>query len=295
MGEASTAGTIYDLGYQHYEGTRLGRANAIGTLTAYSLRSAFGIGRGERAKLVPVLLGLLAFAPAVVQIGMANADADPSRISFVQQFQFTTFFLVLFAAAQVPELIVADRQLGILSLYLSRSLRATDYALAKLLAMTLALLCYTLLPLLVLFMGALFVGGAPGHALGTHWKSLGPIFGTSILLSLYLASVGLALGSLAVRKGYASAAVIAFFLMLPVIAGLSMSLLPAHTMGYAVLGNPLQTVIGFARWAFGQHQAMPRRVPSWYRVFGVAYMNTLLATAVVAVGLLLARYRRMSV
>jgi ABC-2 type transport system permease protein len=294
MTDATTAGTIYDLGYQHYEGTLLGRANAIRTLAAYSLRSAFGVGRGERAKLVPVLIGLLSFAPAVVQIGMANAIGDASQINYSQQIQFTNFFLMLFVAAQAPELVVNDRQLGIISLYLSRSLRATDYAIAKLIAMTVALLFFSLLPQLMMFSGAVFVGGSPGHAIATQWKTLGPIIGAATCVSLYLASVGLLLASLAARKGYASAAVIAFFLMLPVLAGIASQLLPHDAMRYAVLGNPLEVLTGFARWAFGQ--LPPRRGPfASLPRFGVAYMNTMLGTIVVAVALLTARYRRMSV
>ncbi len=41
----TTAGSIYDLGYQRYEGVRLGRRHAIWALYVHSLRSVFGIGR----------------------------------------------------------------------------------------------------------------------------------------------------------------------------------------------------------------------------------------------------------
>ena len=44
------AGTIYDLGYQHYDGARYGRWHVIRTLTAFSFSAAFGSGRGSRAR-----------------------------------------------------------------------------------------------------------------------------------------------------------------------------------------------------------------------------------------------------
>src|SRR5262249_52983579 len=54
---AAPAGTgvIHDLGYQHYDGPRLGRPAIIRALAWHSLRSAFGIGRGAKAKIVPLL------------------------------------------------------------------------------------------------------------------------------------------------------------------------------------------------------------------------------------------------
>ena len=44
-------GSIYDLGYQAYEGPRLGRRSAVLALFAQTVRSCFGIGRGGRAKI----------------------------------------------------------------------------------------------------------------------------------------------------------------------------------------------------------------------------------------------------
>src|SRR5207253_1508334 len=62
---AGHGGVIHDLGYQHYDGPRLGRAAIIRALYWHSLRSAFGIGRGVRAKIVPILTFVLMCLPAV--------------------------------------------------------------------------------------------------------------------------------------------------------------------------------------------------------------------------------------
>ena len=52
-----SGGSIYDLGYQGYSGPRLGRRSAVLALFTQTFRSAFGIGRGGRAKIAPFTLG----------------------------------------------------------------------------------------------------------------------------------------------------------------------------------------------------------------------------------------------
>ncbi len=59
-------GVIHDLGYQRYSGGRYGRAAIVRTLAGYSLRSAFGLGRGARAKIVPVAVFAIMSLPAVI-------------------------------------------------------------------------------------------------------------------------------------------------------------------------------------------------------------------------------------
>ena len=64
-------GSIYDLGYQAYDGPRLGRRSAVLALFAQTVRSCFGIGRGGRAKIAPLVLAGLAILPAVLAVGFA--------------------------------------------------------------------------------------------------------------------------------------------------------------------------------------------------------------------------------
>ena len=49
------AGVIHDLGYQRYDGPRLGRAQIVRALAWHSFRGAFGFGRGAKAKIIPVI------------------------------------------------------------------------------------------------------------------------------------------------------------------------------------------------------------------------------------------------
>ena len=57
-------GTIYDLGYRHYDGPRLGRRAAIGAIVCAGLRAAFGLGRwGGRRSSRGALLVLASCRP----------------------------------------------------------------------------------------------------------------------------------------------------------------------------------------------------------------------------------------
>src|SRR5436190_1606801 len=66
---SSRTGSIYDLGYRRYEGPRLGRGYAIRALALDSLRTAYGIGHGGRAKIAPIVFGAIAILPAVIVVG----------------------------------------------------------------------------------------------------------------------------------------------------------------------------------------------------------------------------------
>ena len=46
---SAETGVIHDIGYRRYTGPRLGRAQIARALYWHSLRSAFGIGRGDKA------------------------------------------------------------------------------------------------------------------------------------------------------------------------------------------------------------------------------------------------------
>ena len=124
-GAASTAGgasgSIYDLGYQGYHGSRLGRpAVAIGLLIQ-TLRAAYGIGRGGRAKIVPFLMLALSVLPAILAVGIqalaaqagaADALDEASPIRHDTYQNLTSTLVMLFCAAQAPEIFGRDQRHG---------------------------------------------------------------------------------------------------------------------------------------------------------------------------------------
>jgi ABC-2 type transport system permease protein len=293
MSEPTTraAGTIYDLGYQRYAGTRLGRGNALRTLIAYSVRSAFGLGRGSRAKTVPLLVLGFVYVPAVVSIGAASMMGMPQMVNYAGHLQFTAFLLALFAASQAPELIVTDRQQGVLSLYLSRALRSTDYAAAKLIAFVLAMLILTAGPQVFMFFGKVLLSPSPWPALQDEWRKILPILGGTILTSIFFASIGLALSSFATRRAYANAAVIAFFILTPPAAEIFRSLATGDLRRYAVLLNPIYLVTGFTNWLF-DIEARRRSVLGRADLPEQVYLWVILGVTALMIGLLMYRYRR---
>ncbi len=294
MSDVRAAGAIYDLGYQRYGGTRFGRSYSLRILIAYSFRAAFGIGRGEKAKMMPVLVAALVFMPALIQIGVASAAGMSQMIHYADHLEFTAFLLALFAAGQAPELIVADKQHGVLSLYLSRPIRSTDYAWSKIFALFAATMVLTLGPQLVLFLGKIFIAKEPWKAFVDEWVKLFPILGGSLLVSLFIASIGLALSSLTTRRGYATAAVISFFLLTAAFSQIVQAIGFGGMERYAVLGNPAQLISGFAGWLF-EIEARRRSGVGRAALPGTYYLWTMLVVTALAIAIFLRRYRKVDV
>ena len=301
------AGTIYDLGYQHYSGPRFGRWHVIRTLAAFSYRAAFGRNRGPKAQVLPLIVMCFVFLPAVIQVGMASALGSTDIISYATYLPAVTFFLALFAAAQAPEVIVADRQYGVLSLYLSRSLSTTDYVLAKLLAFTGAMFTLTFTPQLLLFIGKIIVSADPWLMWTNTYKDLWPIFGGTFIAACYMAFIGLSLAAFSARRAYASASVIAFFVFMPAIAGIVRAIIQnPDDRRYATLGNPFLVISGFANWLWDIH-ANARTAPNQFGARGFAralqnaalpneyYLYVVLGTCAIALVLLALRFRKTEV
>jgi len=117
-----TAGTIYDIGYQRYEGVRLGRRHAIWALYIHSLRSVFGIGRSLSGKVGPMGLAVIAFLPAVIQLGVAAiAPAEVEVFRPEDYYAMIEIVLAVFCAVVAPELVGRDQRTNTLSLYFSRA------------------------------------------------------------------------------------------------------------------------------------------------------------------------------
>lgn len=294
MAETQTAaapGALYDLGYQRYTGRRLDRANAIRTLFAFSFRTAFGLGRGARSKVIPSIILAVVFIPAIVSVGAASTTGFSALISYDNHLQFTSFLIALFAAAQAPELIVTDRQYGVLTLYLARPLTGVMYALAKLAALVAAMMVLTFGPQLLLFLGKVFISVSPWTAFKDEWTVLGPLIFGTFTVSCFIGSVAMGIASFGGRRAYASASVIAFFLLVPAAATVLRDLATGQTKRYLVLAHPIQLITGFGNWIF--HIEAKRRTQVGRAAFpGSYYFLVMLAVILIATTVLLLRYRR---
>lgn len=294
-------GSIYDLGYRRYDGRRLGRRGAFVALYSDSLRACFGLGRPGRAKVAPVGLTLLALLPAAIAVAIEALARDviPNPIHYDNYFSTIVQFLVLFVAAQAPELVGRDQRYRTLALYLSRALDRLDYPAAKLLALCTALFVVSILPQAAIFVGKVLGASDVVAAFLDNLKSVPPIIASSLAASFVMAAIALAVGAFTSRRAYATAGIFALFFISIAVASVVAEMSRQTQAGSVgeTLGRlgpllaPTDTLEALTAWLFG--------TPVTGSVFpdtplpGALYLAVAAGMAVAATGLLAWRYRRM--
>jgi ABC-2 type transport system permease protein len=207
-----STGVIHDLGYQRYTGPRLGRAYAFRTLYSHSLRTAFGLGRGVKAKIFSwSMIGIIAAAGIVfTAVEAQTGEAAVTGPQFVDQM---ATLVILLLAAIAPELTSRDQQTRALGLYFARPMRRSDYALARLGGAVTALWLVLAAPLTLMFAGAALSNdkGASGISdAAVDWAEGLAHAATSALV---LGTLSMLVGSLIRRRAIAAAAIVAVFLV----------------------------------------------------------------------------------
>jgi ABC-2 type transport system permease protein len=230
------AGVIHDLGYQRYDGPRLGRAQITRALAWHSFRAAFGFGRGAKAKILPAIALLALCLPAVVS-AFGMSQGDPRLVSYVTyQPGLRVIVMIIFVAVQAPELVSKDLRSRVLPLYFSRPIETIDYPLAKLLAFAGACLVMMEVPLLLLYAGTIAnVHG--GAAVWAQTKELVPGLLVGLLWSVVLAVISLFLASVTGRRAFATGVVAIFFLLTFVLAQILLQVENAPRSGGPVKGG----------------------------------------------------------
>jgi ABC-2 type transport system permease protein len=111
-------GEIYDRGYQHYLGQRLGRGHAIWALITYSMKRAMGIKKSWTAKVIPFILYLAVIGTVVVVIGIEAFLKSAGTVAMSYPDYFTFIYLIegAFVATIAPEMICGDRRENVLAL-----------------------------------------------------------------------------------------------------------------------------------------------------------------------------------
>ena len=235
---ASTeTGVIHDIGYRRYTGPRLGRAQIVRALYWYSLRSAFGIGRGAKAKIVPVITFVVICLPAIAS-AVAVAQGQGRLVPYdTYLFQLRVVVMIIFIAAQAPELVSRDLRSHVLPLYFCRPLHRMDYPLAKLAAFITACLAMIEIPLLLLYVGTIAQAHS-GSAIWHQTKALIPGLLVGLMWAVLLASIGLALASLSGRRAYATGAIAIFFFLTWVLAGILIAVTQRNVMRTVLVRPP---------------------------------------------------------
>jgi ABC-2 type transport system permease protein len=297
---AGPTGSIYDIGYRRYEGPRLGRGHAVRSLFLHSLRSAFGIGRGGRAKIAPIILGGMAVLPAiaivgaltmVAQFGVGNRFATQAPIRYDTYFGTISTVVVLFCAAQAPELFGRDQRHGVLALYFARALRRTDYALARIGGFVAAILILQLLPNIILFLGRVLLSEDIPGAVVDDLPSIPPVLAQAVLASLLLGGLSMAVSAFTPRRAYATAGIIALFTIPNIVAGIVAGLGSSALGTWLILLSPTSVLDGtnsvFFNKEFGSDFF-------FVDLPDIAFVLAALAGVIVSIGLAVRRFARVA-
>lgn len=249
-------GVVYDLGYAPHTGARLGRRGAIRAIVKDGVRRVLGLRRKARKKVFPWLLFSIATLPAVVFVGAAflisdfAPDVDSPFGGHAEYFLIAATMLMLFIAVAAPELLIPDREEGVLSVYSSRPLSPLDYLGSKFAALVIVAGGFLLLPQIGIYLGyaALDSRGFAGAVAGNAGDLL-KISGGAVVYLLAYAAPGALIATFAKRRGPATGAyVFVMFGSTPIAAALSQADIPGAR--YGTLAALYQHPITVTNWIF---------------------------------------------
>jgi len=285
------SGSIYDLGYRHYSGPRLGRPHAVWAMYIQSLRSVFGIGRPLTSKIGPWLLTGAAYVPALVQLGIASiSSGDLEVLKPEEYYTYIQIVLALFIAVIAPELAGRDQRSHTLSLYFSRAIVRDDYALAKYAALVTALLGLTLGPQLVLFVGNGFALDDVGGYFENEWEDVPAAAVSAVIISLLFGGIGLAISAQTSRRAYSTIAIIAVMVISSVVGITLVESVEGDGGRYGILVSMFSLADGLTYWLFGA-TADPDDPLTTADLWGGTYAIVAIAISLACLGLILRRYR----
>jgi ABC-2 type transport system permease protein len=284
----SEASVIHDIGYQRYDGPRLGRGAVLGAIYIHGLRAAFGFGRSAKSKIFPWLVSGITILVAVI-LAAVRAQTGIVALNYVQFDDAMSWLVILFVAIVAPELVSRDLRSGVLPLYFSRPLRAADYLGAKFVALVTAVWLVLGVPQFVMFLGAAFTTKT---GMSGVWNELGdllPAWGYTLIWAVVFASLSLLIASLTGKRAFAAGGIVALFLMSTPIFGV-LQLLPSRTaQELAGLASPMMLIGGVGNWLFPGHgTGMP------IGRFGPVYAIEAATVIAACLLLLLARYRKVA-
>ena len=308
---AESGGVIHNIGYRRYDAVRLGRAAIVRALVWHSLRAAFGIGRGAKAKIFPVLLFTLMCLPAIINaVSLALSHGGQPIVTYDGYVpQLRTVAMLIFVALEAPNLVSSDLRNHTLPLYFARPISRLDYPVAKLVAFVLACLVMIEIPLILLYLGI----ASQAHGASQVWEQtlrLGPGLLYGAAWAVLLASIGLLFASTTGKRVFAICAIgIPLFfswILANVLAHIGEQAFgpasfgsPSGLTSLAGLISPFTLLGGVLRWLQAPtaltgppvRQFMETTVGSYGPLYGVVF----LIVTVAAIAGLIARYRKVGV
>jgi ABC-2 type transport system permease protein len=285
---------IHDLGYRHYDGPRVGARAVARALFVDSLRAAYGIGRTTKSKIMPAfLLTAMLLPPVIISIVIATAKLDHLPGQYTDYVLKTQALIGLFVAAAAPASVSRDLRFRVVALYFSRPLRRIEYVTAKYAALACAAFLLMAIPLTVMYAGALLAKLPVSEQTPNFLRSLAGAAVTAVLV----AGFALTIAAMTPRRGVGVAAIIVSLTVLSGVGGSISSVGENNgatsTAAYGALCSPFTLAHGVQHSLFGGPYAFTYPPPG---ATGAAIFTAVaLALGVGCFGLLLARYRRVTI
>jgi ABC-2 type transport system permease protein len=284
---AAPTSVIHDIGYQRYEGTRLGRAHAVRALYASSLRSAFGLGRSAKAKFLPFgILGLLCLIGAVFALVRQLTGEGGGPTYYLGIPSTVGLLLIIFLAVVAPEMVSRDLGNKTLPLYFSRPIRRSDYALAKLAALITAVFAVLAAPLVIMFLGAALQSGIGLDGLWDEWREFSLGVFNAAFYAVLLSALSLLVACATGRRAFAAGGIVAVFLVSTPVASAGMEIGTGNARDLAGLASPFSLLGGVQEWVFDEGIEVGH--------FGPLYGLVALLLVAGCAGLFIQRYRKVT-
>ncbi|MBC7894193.1 MAG: ABC transporter permease subunit [Cytophagaceae bacterium] len=224
-------GTVFDIGYRSYTGGREGRARGRRAVFKDGVRTALGLGRGARAKILPwIFIGVLSAIALVMAMvaGAVDRIAGPGGArqmelpSHGDYYGIAASLVFVFGAIVAPELLCRDRREGVINLYLVRPLTGSDYVVSRWSAFFVVMLASVWLPQFILFAGLCGGDAEPVTYFLAHWLDIPRFLLAGLAMTLFVTSLALLTASFTTRRAYAAVFLVGLFVIsTPFTVGLS--------------------------------------------------------------------------
>src|SRR4051812_37393159 len=215
-------GTVFDIGYQRYHGSREGRGRARAAVYKDGVRAALGLGRGARAKILPwfflsalsaIALVMALIAGAVERLGGPGAAEKANLPTHSDYNGIASIIIFVFAALVGPELLCRDKRDGVINLYLVRPLTGSDYIVARWAAFMSVMTVAACLPQMILFLGLCGGDLKPAEYFVKHWLDIPRFLTAGVAMAAYATTLSLLTASFTSRRAYAAVFLVGLFVI----------------------------------------------------------------------------------
>lgn len=280
---------IHDLGYRRYEGPREGAGGAWNAIFVQGVRTMFGLGRTAKAKVVPVFVLIITALQVIGVLFASSVSQGQLPVRYGNVLEPSLILYVLFIAAQAPEIFSRDQQHRILPLVLTRASSRQAYVTARLAAVIVSLFILVFACLGLLYIGEIGLAADPAKRFGEIGDHIFPVLAITSLIALSIGGIGAGVSAWSPRRAFATASIIALFLLLKAISE-GLNDLAGVASRSAELISPVDSIHTLGMLLFEETN---RRMETNPAMEPAVYAGLLIGYAVVGVLLLQLRMRRL--